>query len=176
LHSNAPWRTGWKKEELLKLLAWDVPKLAEESLLWLVSKGRLQESGKWISLPGHKPELNLTQRQALGRVQEMLRTERFSPSTWEDIAGLLRIDAAMWKILDGFVFETGLVVRLVPGIVFLQETLNEGREVLRALGSFTPAQARDALGTTRKFLIPLLEHYDAVGFTQRDGDQRVLKG
>jgi len=36
-------------------------------------------------------------------------------------------------------------------------------------------QLRDALGTTRKYLIPLLEHFDAKGVTTRLGANRVLK-
>jgi hypothetical protein len=31
------------------------------------------------------------------------------------------------------------------------------------------------LGTTRKFLIPLLEHLDAIGVTLRQGAHRVLR-
>jgi selenocysteine-specific elongation factor len=34
---------------------------------------------------------------------------------------------------------------------------------------------RDALGTSRRFLIPLLEHFDAQGVTLRQGAHRVLK-
>jgi selenocysteine-specific elongation factor len=34
---------------------------------------------------------------------------------------------------------------------------------------------RDELATTRKFLIPLLEHFDAAGLTIRQGGNRVLK-
>ena len=34
---------------------------------------------------------------------------------------------------------------------------------------------RDKLGTTRKFLIPLLEYFDAQGLTLRQAGHRVLK-
>jgi selenocysteine-specific elongation factor len=37
----------------------------------------------------------------------------------------------------------------------------------------TVAQVRDALGTTRKHLLPLLAHLDATGITRRRGDLRV---
>ena len=36
-------------------------------------------------------------------------------------------------------------------------------------------ELRDLLGTTRKFLIPLLEYFDAQGLTHRQGAHRVLK-
>ena len=46
--------------------------------------------------------------------------------------------------------------------------------LLRAQGGATAAELRDAMGTTRKYAIPLLEHFDAQGVTRRDGDLRVL--
>jgi selenocysteine-specific elongation factor len=38
---------------------------------------------------------------------------------------------------------------------------------------FTVADARDALGTTRKYAVPLLTRLDATGVTQRRGDRRI---
>jgi selenocysteine-specific elongation factor len=37
----------------------------------------------------------------------------------------------------------------------------------------TVAQVRDALGTTRKHALPLLNHFDATGVTRRRGDLRI---
>ena len=36
-------------------------------------------------------------------------------------------------------------------------------------------ELRDRLGTTRKFLIPFLAHFDAAGLTARRGGHRVLR-
>jgi len=38
----------------------------------------------------------------------------------------------------------------------------------------TASQARDLLGTTRKYILPLLEHLDERRITRRIGDERVL--
>jgi selenocysteine-specific elongation factor len=46
--------------------------------------------------------------------------------------------------------------------------------VLQDLGAATPAQLRDRLGLTRKYLIPLLEWADRRGITHRAGDARTL--
>jgi selenocysteine-specific elongation factor len=45
---------------------------------------------------------------------------------------------------------------------------------LAELQSATPAQLRDRLGLTRKYLIPLLEWADRRGITRRTGDTRSL--
>ena len=36
-------------------------------------------------------------------------------------------------------------------------------------------EARDATGTSRKYIVPLLEYFDAQGVTKRDGDVRTLR-
>ena len=41
------------------------------------------------------------------------------------------------------------------------------RELARLDQPFTTSQARQALGTTRRIAIPLLEHLDARGWTRR---------
>ena len=41
------------------------------------------------------------------------------------------------------------------------------RELARLDQPFTASQARQALGTTRRIAIPLLEHLDARGWTRR---------
>jgi len=59
--------------------------------------------------------------------------------------------------------------------------LGEFRETLVAAlggdgtaGRATPAELRDRIGLTRKYLIPLLEWADRRGITRREGDTRVL--
>jgi selenocysteine-specific elongation factor len=39
----------------------------------------------------------------------------------------------------------------------------------------TVADARDLFGSSRKYMLALLEHLDAIGVTIRDGDYRKLR-
>jgi selenocysteine-specific elongation factor len=63
-------------------------------------------------------------------------------------------------------------------IVFHRETIERAQAELVARfgadGGFDTAQAKAALGTSRKFLIPLLELLDARQFTRRRGEARVF--
>jgi DNA-binding MarR family transcriptional regulator len=38
----------------------------------------------------------------------------------------------------------------------------------------TMSQLREHLNTTRKYMVPIAEKLDQLGFTQREGDKRVL--
>jgi selenocysteine-specific elongation factor len=46
---------------------------------------------------------------------------------------------------------------------------------LRAEKRMTASRFRDVVGTSRKYIVPLLEYFDAQGVTVRDGDQRALR-
>jgi selenocysteine-specific elongation factor len=64
------------------------------------------------------------------------------------------------------------------GVFFAPSAVEEaGRVVAKLLAAspqgITVAQVRDALGTTRKYLLPLLAHLDGSGVTRRRGDLRV---
>ena len=63
--------------------------------------------------------------------------------------------------------------------VYRGEQLGEIRtrlvRTLRAEQRITAARFRDVVGTSRKYIVPLLEFFDATGVTVRDGDQRALR-
>ena len=48
------------------------------------------------------------------------------------------------------------------------------RAWLEAHGTATAAELKEAMGTTRKYAMPLLEYFDQCGLTRRDGDVRTL--
>lgn len=70
----------------------------------------------------------------------------------------------------------GRLLRLAGGVVVLPSAPAQAMRVLAGLeGPFTTSAARQALGTTRRTAIPLLEHLDAKGWTRRvDSAHRVV--
>ncbi|WP_342154147.1 SelB C-terminal domain-containing protein [Methylorubrum sp. SB2] len=66
-------------------------------------------------------------------------------------------------------------------MLFHRDAIETGKAQLAQTFSGQPAgflakEAGAALGISRKFSIPLLEHLDTVRFTRRNGDRRVLLG
>ncbi len=67
----------------------------------------------------------------------------------------------------------GLLLRVTEGIVLLPGAEVRAADVLRGLPQpFTLSEAREALRTTRRVAVPLLELLDARGHTERVDDQR----
>jgi selenocysteine-specific elongation factor len=71
-------------------------------------------------------------------------------------------------------------VRLAADVVLDVDAIEEGVRRLKThydqKGAFGASEAKDILGTTRKFAIPLLEHLDKEKRTKRVGDAREVVG
>jgi selenocysteine-specific elongation factor len=78
------------------------------------------------------------------------------------------------EIVRGLVRE-GLLLDL-DGAIFTAAAVEQARHVIRQglerHGSLTVSQARDLLGSSRKYVLAILAHFDAVGVTRRRGDER----
>lgn len=178
LQEAAPWKVGWRKEELLRLLGSDSPRLAEEILADSCRRGEVVDRGGMLALRSHEARLDEQQAAVLARVEEVLRQGGFSPPDWPDVPFLAEVEPRLWKVLEAFLLETGRAVRVAPNIVYLETVLEQARgrlgEALREEGPLTASRAREVLETSRKFIIPLLEYFDQTHFTRRAGDVRHL--
>jgi len=70
--------------------------------------------------------------------------------------------------------RAGDVVRLARGIVVHPDLVEQAMAVIerQAAHGVTVSALREALGTSRKFAVPLVEWLDAQGRTRREGDLR----
>ncbi|MDT4949449.1 MAG: selenocysteine-specific elongation factor, partial [Pseudonocardiales bacterium] len=65
------------------------------------------------------------------------------------------------------------VLRINDDVVLLPSAPESAAEILRSLTQpFTISQARQALDTSRRVAVPLLEHLDRLGLTERVDEQR----
>jgi len=84
-----------------------------------------------------------------------------------DIAAILRLAA-----------QAGRVEAVERERYYARPALERFTATLTDIGRaslIAPAEIRDRLGISRKFMIPLLEWADAKGITERVGDQRRLR-
>jgi selenocysteine-specific elongation factor len=67
----------------------------------------------------------------------------------------------------------GLLVKISGDLVMTPAFVDRATGIVRsAPAGITVSAFREALGTTRKYAVPLLEHLDRAGVTRRKGDLR----
>jgi len=139
----------------------------------LVAGGRLVADGPALRTPGHGVRLDPAQRALRARVEAALD---------EAGVGLLGdralADLGADRKATALLVRLGVLVPIAPGgylgraalegaVAALRRSFTDGRP-------FAASEAREALGTTRRTLIPLLEYLDRTGVTVRQGDLRRL--
>jgi|GEM_PF-1423563 len=143
----------------------------------LCENGILRQQGNRIALASHDPEAMLTdnQRQKIDTIEHAYRKAA--------LASVQPLLAEFESDLITLLSETGRLitlpnVALKQSLVFHADTLADAAQTLRVAfpssDSFTTSQARTALGTSRKIIVPVLEYFDRTGVTLRNGDARQM--
>ncbi len=158
-------------QPLLKAL---VPQLLEE--------GALERSGSLLHMPGHSTRLGEQVEQLLRKLRPILqKSDKIPPRTRElaEITGLPL--AALEKILRQAEISDKLV-KVADNRYYLPETIRDLSALVEKLAGgpggkerFSVIDFRDASGIGRNLCIEILEYFDGIGFTRRDGNLRFMR-
>ena len=173
-HQAHPLRRGMPKEELRSKMGIPVD-LLSGSLSGLIDAGIVRESGGEIALSDHRQGLTPEQETAARAFLTDLNEHPFNPPP---LAELVRRHHLTPALLQYLVSEQR-VVRINDDTVFARPAYDQAVSRLRTHlaehRTLTVAAARDVLGSTRRYVLPLLEWLDAQKITRRVGDDRILR-
>jgi selenocysteine-specific elongation factor len=132
--------------------------------------GAITREGTVLRLPDHAVSLGDREAEAADLVARIARAEPTPPTVPELVAG-----GAAPSVIDACV-RTARLARVSKELVvtpaFLARAEELAREHAAAPDGLTVSGFREALGTTRKYALPLLASFDERGITRRDGDVR----
>ena len=132
------------------------------------------QAGATIRREGHRPQLPAPLQVAGGRLRSTLANKPLEPPSRKELAP----DPLSQRALR-FLIETGEVVELSEEVVLsaadFKRATDSIKTLLRARGAATVSELRQALATSRRIMVPLLEKLDRDGVTLRQGDRRVLR-
>lgn len=179
-HTEHPLRLGIDRDELRRALPPESPAPFVEWVLGrLLSKGVLEARAGRVAASGFEPELDEDQRRASDRIREILGAAGLTPPTISELPPELRERPDLRSLLRLLEHE-GAIIALGTDLYLAADALGEAVATVRRTfepgATLAPTDFRRALPISRKFLIPLLEHFDRVGITVRHGDTRVLAG
>jgi selenocysteine-specific elongation factor len=173
-HQAQPLRRGMPKEELRSRTS--IPAdLFAEVLGQLVDDSRIVQQGGEVAVASRKLFLSTEQETLLGAFLAELGSQPFNPPP---LADLLRRHPLTPALLQ-YLVAAERIVRVNEDTVFVRSAYDEAVRLLRAHlaehRTLTVAAARDLLGSSRRYVLPLLEWLDAQKITRRVGDDRILR-
>jgi selenocysteine-specific elongation factor len=149
--------------------------LVEQALADAAAAGRIRLADGMAVQSGFTPRVEGGDAE-IDRVVRILEEAELTPPSLaelerqtgrRDIAAILRLAA-----------QAGRVEAVERERYYARPALERFTATLADIGRgslIAPAEIRDRLGISRKFMIPLLEWADAKGITERVGDQRRLR-
>jgi selenocysteine-specific elongation factor len=179
LHDRHPDRGGFPREEIASLF----PVPPDPGFLSLALEGNasISRQGELHFLPARRPKAVELGSPLARKVAEFIRaagdTAPGRAELLEAVKGISVDPKAVEKVVDGLA-RAGEIV-LVKELLFDGAALRGIREKLVAFlakrGEVTVPEFKEMTGLSRKYIIPLLEHFDAQKITLRVGDKRVLR-
>jgi len=150
--------------------------LVDEALRLLVEREVVEVEGALVRTAGWKPRLSSGQSELAERMVHVFCSSGEEPPTVAEVVArdgegvipvlrYLEREGRLTRISGDFYYCPEVVERMVGR---LAAAMAEDRE-------YSPADVKDAVGTSRKYLIPFLEFCDRTRVTERKGAGRVLR-
>ena len=173
-HLAHPLRRGMPREELRSRSG--IPaELYGGALVALIDAGMVTERGGEVAAAGHRQGLSPEQEAAVAAFIVELERQPFNPPPLSDLLHRHPLSPAL---LEYLVAEER-VVRVNDDTLFARSAYDDAVGRLRSHliehRTLTVAAARDLLGSSRRYVLPLLEWLDAQKVTRRVGDDRILR-
>ncbi|GBE15210.1 selenocysteine-specific elongation factor [bacterium BMS3Abin14] len=180
-HRAHPLKKGIGKEELRMKSAGMLPDRPYRNLLSaLAEKNVIGVDGNTVFLMGHSAAFTPEQQKLAKRVGAILEAAGLSAPFVLDLASDLGVDAPHLKAVLGLMCERGEAVR-VKDDFYVHPDANS--TLMARVDSYFGSNAelsmkgfREIAGTSRKWMIPLLEYLDRMQVTMRRGDVRIRRG
>lgn len=171
-HRAHPLKAGMPREALRSRLSLE-GRLFQAIVSWAAAQGVLIDEGAVVRLPDHAVKLSPEQQAAVDALFAQIAANPVNTPSVKEATAL--VGGAVLQML----IERGDLVQVSNEVLFdsttYQHLVAQVEQYIEQHGSISVAQARDLFGTSRKYVLALLEHLDVVGVTRRVGDERVLR-
>ena len=177
-HKDFPLKGGLQKEELRSRTAGaNNQKLFNYLISQLSQEGVVVQDKETIRLKEHKVTLAQDQEKTRREVEEIYRKSELQPPYFRDLKDKFSGNAGK-DVLDLMV-KDGVLVKVKEDLYFHKEAIEGLKQrlmgYLKEKGEIDAPQFKDMTNISRKYMIPLLEYFDACQLTMRVGDKRVLR-
>jgi len=179
-HASHPLTPGMDMEELRAKLPFNIPTRVFRLLLETFETEKvIVRDGNFLRLPEHRINLSDKEKALTEKINAILAKSPMTPPELKQIEKVLGIGRAKLMEVIRVMEREKSIVRVATDLYYLPECVDKVRGLLYKYLSdnneITAANFRDLLGSSRKYTIALLEHFDREGITLRVGDARRLK-
>ena len=167
-----PHQIGMTLQQLVSVL--DVDSEMIEDALHLTDSGIIQMDEGWLTLATHQPSVSVELRQLTDQVLGWLNHEPFSPPDLDRLMAMGLTRNALTYLINHHIVVL-IAHNLILSATAYASLIEHLNQLAQIQSTFTVADVRDRLQTSRKYAVAYLEHLDKAGITLRKGDTRMMR-
>jgi len=174
-HGEHPERRGMDADEAAKSISVRDVRFVKELISLFEKMSWVETDDGRVRLKGFRPFDEAKFMSDVVALKSFLSRAGYAMPTVEEASGALGLTRRDMDRLIAYLKERGELAIAGDGFLLSSDTESDFRKKLTELdGDITLARVRDITGSSRKYILPLLEYFDARGFTRRIGDKRIL--
>jgi selenocysteine-specific elongation factor len=179
-HADNPLKAGMPKEELKSKF----PQLTDSKVFNLIlnqmiKSDQIVQEENTVHLSEHRVSLGADQADIRKKILAIYRQGGLQPPYFRDVPKMLDVDSQHTKDVMMLLVEEGQIVKTKDDLYFHIDAINGLKnrlvDFLKSNEEITTPQFKEMTGASRKFVIPLIEYFDASKVTLRVGDSRKLR-
>jgi len=179
-HRKNPLQAGAIKEELKsKLPPQADSRLFNHILSTLTGEKKIITEKETVRLSAHTISLKEEEKDLRKKMVLLYAQGKLQPPLVKEVAAELAVSESELKPVLQLLVKEGTLVKAKEDLYFHQQAMQEMEakliQFLQQNKEMTPTQFKEISQVSRKFAIPLMEHFDAKKLTMRIGDKRVLR-
>lgn len=179
-HRANPLKKGMSKEELKsKLPSYLQAKLFNLVLSQLIKSGTVAHEKDTVRMAIHEVSLGMDQTALRQKILKQYQESGLAPPYFKALCQTLEVEVAQAKDVLLLLVHEGELVKIKEELYYDVKALNDLKkrliDFLETNGEISTPQFKEMTGVSRKFVIPLIEYFDAQNLTLRVGDIRKLR-
>ncbi len=176
-HRQEPLKDGLPKEELRSKLHQVGPVLFARLLQDLAQTQRIAIDREKVRHFLHRPTFSAPEQAVKERLAAIYQKTGFQPPDLELALAQAGADSKTGITIFRRLADEGTVIKIKDTLYLHRDHYSRAKEMLLNYftlhAAITVQQFKELLGVSRKFAIPLLEHFDSAKLTRRVADERV---
>ena len=179
-HKANPLKTGMSKEELKsKFPSVLGTRLFNLMLNQMIKEKAVASEDNVVRMASHKVSLGVDQADIKKKILNAYLENGLTPPYFKELKKSFDIETSLAKDVLMLLMGEGMIVKAKEDLYFDAQAVKDLQkrlvDFLKSHGEISTPQFKEMAGVSRKYLIPLIEYFDAQNVTIRIGDIRKLR-
>ncbi|MBE0448117.1 MAG: selenocysteine-specific translation elongation factor [Actinobacteria bacterium] len=170
----------WISKQVIRsqLFDWMLDKEFDAFVSYLQQSGKVVVDKAQVAHAKAKVTVGEEDEKLIATIMEMIVEGRYGPPGTALIAEQAGAEQKKINSLADHLARQQKLVRVAPNMYFDVSLIDQAKADIKKNFSgkqVSPSEVRQLLGTSRKYIIPLLNYFDTIGITRRVGESRIVR-